>query len=177
MTPTKSWRFTEGGTNSRSTARGGAGGGLGYSFRSQPHACFCGCYPCIHGEFTGTSTPHRVVPCVQEKADRELTTSFIDSIVKGTPLASAGDLKDSTAGSEPVWLSLSKGKVEVSKEAFAAAGGAGPSGVRTIAINWKYVDIQWLVKVRSNVIERSLPYSGASMLTNHSFDPRVIGQD
>ena len=93
----KSWRFTEGGTDARATARAGAGGGAGYGFRSQPHVCFCGGKPCKHGDFTGEPAPHRVFACTQEKTDRELTTSFISSIDKDTALASVGDLKDSTA--------------------------------------------------------------------------------
>ena len=34
----KSWKFTEGGTTARALARTGGGGGVGYSFVSQPHA-------------------------------------------------------------------------------------------------------------------------------------------
>ena len=113
--------------------------------------------PCTHGDFTGKSTEHRVFACTQEKADRVLTTNFIDSIKEGIGLASVGDLKDSTSGNEPIWLSLAKGKVIVNEEAFTAAGGAGPSGTRTIAANWRYVNIQWLVKVRSNGTGRPLP--------------------
>ena len=40
--------------------------------------------------------------------------------------------------------------MEVNQKAFTAAGGAGPSGKRTIAANWKYVDIHWLVKVKTD---------------------------
>lgn len=57
----KSWRLTEGGTDPSATARAGAGGGLGYSFRSQPHVCFCGeATPCKHVDFTGKPSPHNV---------------------------------------------------------------------------------------------------------------------
>ena len=65
-----SWRFTQGGTDSRAIARGGAGGGTGYSFRSQPHVCFCGADPCQHREFTGSPTERHVCACTQERADR-----------------------------------------------------------------------------------------------------------
>lgn len=153
----QSWRSTEGGNDARATGRAGAGGGVGFGFRTQPQICFCGGKPCTHAEFTGASEEHRVFACTQEKVDRELTTSFIDSIDEGTALASAGDLKDSTSGNEPIWLSLAKGKVVVNREAFTAAGGTGPSGTRTIAANWKYVDIQWLVKVPPYLVMCSLP--------------------
>ena len=76
----KSWRFTEGGTDSRAIARVGHGGGLGYSFRSQPHVCFCGRQPCMHGIFTGEPTEHTVLPSTQERTDREQATSFINGI-------------------------------------------------------------------------------------------------
>ena len=36
----------------------------------------------------------------------------------------------------------------VNEAAFKAAGGTNASGTRTIAVNWKYVDIEWLVKVK-----------------------------
>ena len=52
----KSWRCTEGGTDARAIARGGAGGGTGFSFRSHPHICFCEGEPCKHVAFTGTPT-------------------------------------------------------------------------------------------------------------------------
>ena len=52
VTGIQSWHFTQGGTDSRATARGGAGGGLGYSFRSQQHICFCGANPCLYRAFT-----------------------------------------------------------------------------------------------------------------------------
>ena len=71
----KSWRFTEGGSDARAIARGGAGGGPGFSFRSHPHICFCEGAPCPHGTFTGTPTEHKVRPCTQEKADREQVSS------------------------------------------------------------------------------------------------------
>lgn len=41
----KSWRFTEGGTNDRATARGGIGGGCGYTFFEQPHVRESDPYP------------------------------------------------------------------------------------------------------------------------------------
>jgi hypothetical protein len=180
----KSWRVTEGGTDARATGRAGAGGGAGFGFRSQPQACYCGGKPCKHHEFTGEPKQHRVYACKQEKADRELTTNFIDSIDEGTALASVGDLKDSTSGNEPIWLSLAKGKVEVNKEPFIAAGGAGSSGVRTIARNWKYVDIQWLVKVRSlplaSARARTLLAFCERTLTKHAFarlGSRATGED
>ena len=33
---------------------------------------------------------------------------------------------------------------------FTAAGGEGASGTRTIAKNWTYVDIAWLVKIKTD---------------------------
>ena len=45
-------------------------GGTGYSFRSQPHVCFCGADPCQHREFTGSPTDRHVCACTQERADR-----------------------------------------------------------------------------------------------------------
>ena len=70
----RSWRFTEGGSDPRAIARGGAGGGTGYSFRSHPHVCFCERMPCPHAAFTGVPSEHKVLPCTQEKADREQVT-------------------------------------------------------------------------------------------------------
>ena len=99
----RSWRFTEGGSDSRVLARGGSEGGLGYRFRTQRHVCFCEGNPCPHGAFTGEPSLHRVLPCTQQKAEREQATHFVDAIKVGTPLASKGDLDDSTAGNEPLW--------------------------------------------------------------------------
>ena len=147
----KSWRFTKGGSDARAIARGGSGdGGLGYSFRSQPHFCFCAGAPCKHVEFTGTPTDHRVYACVQEQTDRAQATSFFDTIAKDTPLASKGAVDDSTSGDEVLWLSIAKGELEVATEKFTAAGGAGAGGTRTIAKNWAYVDIDWLVKIKTD---------------------------
>ena len=140
----RSWRLTVGGTNAREIARGGQGGGAGYNFHSQPHVCFCGHSPCEHGAFTGTPTAHSVFPCVQEKADRQQATEFFGAIKKGTILASMGDLKDSTAGNEVLWLSIAKGGVEVAEASFPAAGGA------TIRPNWSYVDISYLKKIKED---------------------------
>tara|TARA_B100000795_G_scaffold167375_2_gene125949 strand:- start:347 stop:868 length:522 start_codon:yes stop_codon:yes gene_type:complete len=67
----RSWRFTEGGSDAPALARVGAGGGTGYSFRSHPHICFCEATPCPHAAFTGAPSEHKVLPCTQEKADRE----------------------------------------------------------------------------------------------------------
>ena len=144
----KGWRFTEGGTDARAVARVGNGGGIGYSFRSQPHVCFCEGVPCKHKAFTGTPTEHKVLRCTQEKVDREQATAFFDTIKEGTPLASKGDLDDTTAGNEPLWLSIAKGKLEVATAPIKVAGGTGSSGMRTINTNWAYVDIQWLVKIK-----------------------------
>ena len=144
----KSWRLTEGGTDSRATGRGGHGGGLGYKFRSQPHVCFCGGKPCPHQAFTGAPSEHQVLPCTQEKADRVQATDFIGAIKEGTALASKGATSDSTSGGEALWLSIAKGTAVVNDKAFAAAGGAGTRGTRTIAANWQYVDIDWLVKIK-----------------------------
>ena len=87
----------------RVLARGGSGGGLGYRFRTQRHVCFCEGNPCPHGAFTGEPSLHRVLPCTQQKAEREQATHFVDTIKVGTPLASKGNLDDSTAGNEPLW--------------------------------------------------------------------------
>ena len=146
----KSWRLTEGGTTQRAVARSGHGGGLGYSFRSQPHVCFCECNPCKHAAFTGTPSEHTVLPSTQQAKDRVIATNYVDTIQKGTPLASKGNLEDSTAGSEPLWLSIAKGKVECADASFRVGGGVGENGTRTIQENWKYVDIQWLVKIKTD---------------------------
>jgi hypothetical protein len=146
----KSWRLTVGGCDARVTGHGGHGGGAGYSFRSQPHVCFCGRTPCPHVAFTGERTEHRAYPCTQEKADREQATEFVGTIVEGTPLASKGDLDDSTSGNEPLWISIAEGKLMVNDKKFTAAGGAGPSSTRTIATGWSYVDIGWLVKIKTD---------------------------
>ena len=70
----KGWRCTEGGSDARALARVGAGGGTGYSFRSHPHYCFCEGEPCKHVDFTGVPSEHKVLPCTQEKADRQRAT-------------------------------------------------------------------------------------------------------
>ena len=67
-----------------------------------------------------------------------------------TPLASQGDLDDATAGGEPLWLSIAQGKLEKNQEKFTAAGGSGENGTRTIAKNWQYVDVAWLVKIKTD---------------------------
>ena len=52
--------------------------------------------------------------------------------------------RDATSGAgEPLWLSIAKRGPRVNDAPFKAAGGA--AGTRTIATNWTYVDIQWLV--------------------------------
>ena len=99
----KSWKFTEGGTTARALARTGGGGGVGYSFVSQPHVCFCEGNPYKHIEFTGTRSTHRVCPSTQEQSDRAQATDFFSSIKEGTPLVSKDDLDDSTSGNEPLW--------------------------------------------------------------------------
>ena len=63
---------------------------------------------------------------------------FVQRIKNGTPLASKGDVDDSTSGSEPLWLSIAQGKSIKNDNPFKAAGGTGPSGTRTIAKNWEY---------------------------------------
>ena len=146
----QSWRFTAGGTDPRATGRGGHGGGLGYGFHSQPHVCLCGVTPCPHVDFTGTPTADRVLPCTQEKNDREHATNFVGTIDEGTPLGSKGAVDDATSGNEPLWLSIAKGKAVINDTSFTAAGGAGTSGTRTIATNWTYVDIQWLIKIKTD---------------------------
>jgi hypothetical protein len=85
----------------------------------------------------------------QERADRAQATDFYASIGEGTALASAGDLDDSTAGNEPIWLSLSKGTIQQADKTFQAAGGTGPSGLRPIHANWSYYEVQWLVKIKT----------------------------
>ena len=146
----KAWRCTQGGSTSRAIGRGGAGGGLGYLFDSQPHVCFCQGKPCAHVAFTGTPTEHRVLPATQEKTDRDQATDFYGTICADMPLASQGDLEDETAGGEPLWLSIAKGNLEKNDEKFTAAGGSGEGGTRTIAKNWYYVDVSWLVKVKTD---------------------------
>ena len=177
----KSWRFTAGGTSSQAVGRAGAGGGLGYSFRSQPHVCFCGANPCPHVDFTGRALPrlerllsdshrarksndfsvripmqlagpteHKVLPCTQQKADREQATNFFESIKEDTPLASAGAVGDSTSGNEVLWLSIAKDTLQIANEKFTAAGGTGASGTRTISTGWAYVEIEWLVKIKTD---------------------------
>ena len=134
------------------------------------------------GAQAGPSTVETAEPAKRERRKRDLDTNIPlppalrdqayggehDGYKKWKHVSFQGDdLKDSTAGNETIWLSLAKGKVEVNKEPFTAAGGAGASGVRTIARNWKYVDIQWLVKVRA--LERSLPFASAHSRNMHSF--------
>ena len=78
------------------------------------------------------------------------------------------------SGNEPIWLSLAKGKVEINDAPFTAAGGVGARGTRTIATNWKYVDIQWLVKVRLNTpCLRTFLTPSAGALTEQVFDSQV----
>lgn len=70
-------------------------------------------------DFTGKSTPHTVRPATQDKTDREQATDFIGTIDEDTPLASQGDLDDATAGGEPLWLSIAKGKIKVNDKPFS----------------------------------------------------------
>jgi len=140
-----SWRFTEGGTTSRAVARG-----VGYSFVSRPHMCFCEGRPCEHIDFIGMPTAHKVLPSTQEKTDREVVTNFMNTVRKDMPLASQGDLDDTAAGGEPLWLSIAKGSMMVNEEKFTAAGGTSKSGTRSISVGWRYVDIVWLVKVKTD---------------------------
>ena len=145
----KSWRFTQGGTDERAAARGGHGtGGLGYSLRTQSHVCFCEGSPCKHVNFTGAEhgrgDERKVHACTQEKTDREQATAFVDTIKEGTPLASKGDLEDATAGGEPLWLSIAEGEVKKNAAPFKDASG------RTIARHWAYVDVKYLVKIKTD---------------------------
>ena len=144
----KGWRFTEGGCTSRALASAGHGGGAGYSFRSHNHVCFCGLDKCPHDDFTGEPKGHKVLRCTQEKSDREQAKTFVDTISAGMPLASKGNVDDSTAGNEALWISIAKGGLEVADAPFKAAGGTGRNGTRTITTNWAYVDIQWIVKIK-----------------------------
>ena len=64
--------------------------------------------------------------------------------------SSAGAIKDSASGNEPIWLSIAKGKKQVADAPFQAAGGAGPSGTRMVRTNWAYVDIDWLIKIKTD---------------------------
>jgi hypothetical protein len=73
----------------------------------------------------------------------------MDTIKEGTPLASKGAVDDSESGDEPLWLSIAKGEPEIAKESFQAAGGTGTRTTRTIRPNWQYVDIKWLVKIKT----------------------------
>ena len=59
-------------------------------------------------------------------------------------------MSETMSGGESLWLSIAKGAPEVNQEKFSAAGGDGVSGVRTIAKGWTYVDIEWLVKVKTD---------------------------
>ena len=97
-------------------------------------------------------------------------TTFFDTIKEGTPLASKGDLLDATAGGEPVWFAIAKGKVEVS-DGFKAAGGAGSSGLRTINPNWKYVDVQWLNKIKTDSAGNVHLEAGAAAASQLSMHP------
>ena len=63
---------------------------------------------------------------------------------KGTPLASKGALDDSSSGNEPIWLSIAKDKKREAETSFRAAGG------KTINPHWAYVEISWLVKVKTD---------------------------
>ena len=147
----KSWALTEGGTDTRNLARGGSGGGFGYSFRSQTHVCFCGCDPCPHiNDFTGEPEKQKVYASTQETVDREQATSFFATIKADMPLASKGDLEDSTAGGEPLWVSIAKDTIKINEAPFKAAGGIGPDGTRTINANWAYVDVQYLEKMKTD---------------------------
>ena len=47
------------------------------------------------------------------------------------PLASKGDLLDSTAGGELVWFAVAKGKIKVADAPFRAAGGTTSTGTRS----------------------------------------------
>jgi hypothetical protein len=40
--------------------------------------------------------------------------------------------------------------VECADALFRVGGGVGENGTRTIQENWKYVDIQWLVKIKTD---------------------------
>jgi hypothetical protein len=75
---------------------------------------------------------------------------FVHTIEEGTPLASKGAVDDSTSDNEPLWLSIAKGPAAVNDDKFIAAGGEGPSGTRTIAKGWTYVEIAWLVKIKTD---------------------------
>lgn len=92
------------------------------------------------------------MPCKQDKTDREQAASFIDTIDKGTVLASKGDLDDSTSGNEAIWVCIAEGKKKTNDVPFLAAGGTGASGLRTINANWRYVDVRWLVKVKTDSV-------------------------
>ena len=111
--------------------------------------CFCECQPCAHEDFTGEPDwEHKVFVSTQEKADREQATDFVSAIKEGTALASKGDVGDATSGGEPLWISIAKGEATVNEAPFKAAGGT--TGTRTIATNWTYVDIEWLVKIKTD---------------------------
>ena len=86
--------------------------------------------------------------CTQDKTDRAQALDFVGAIDVGTPLMSQGDLADSTAGNESLWLSIAKSKLKHADKSFKAAGGAGPSGVRTISANWGYIEVDYLVKIK-----------------------------
>ena len=77
-------------------------------------------------------------------------TDFYGTIAEGSVLASPGDLKDSTAGNEAIWLSIAKGTIQTADKSFTVAGGTSASGLRTVNANWKYVEVQWLVKIKTD---------------------------
>ena len=64
-----------------------------------------------------------------------------------------------------------KDEAKVNKENFKAAGGTSSSGTRTIAENWTYVDVTFLVKVRTDSVgdvhfeEWSQPHGERTVLT------------
>ena len=55
-------------------------------------------------------------------------------IKEGTPLTSAGDLGDSTAGNEPLWLSIAQGEKVVNDETFTTAGGSSEVRVKVLTL-------------------------------------------
>ena len=64
-----------------------------------------------------------------------------------------------------------KDEAKVNKKNFKAAGGTSSSGTRTIAENWTYVDVTFLVKVRTDSVgdvhfeEWSQPHGERTVLT------------
>ena len=67
---------------------------------------------------------------------------------------------------------LLQGELKKAGEKFEAAGGA--QGKRTIAANWRYVEVQWLMKIKTdsegNVHYEawSQPASGGKHLSPHA---------